>query len=725
MKRTPPLVLAILAFLIFLPLVNAANPVINNVMAFPDPVVTGENVTIRANVTDSDGDIDKVLVNFTYPVDEILEMTNVSGVYEVNYTPSFATLHLYEIFANDSTGNFTVSDIYNFTARTEAEAVISVEVSPLCGVGFSFYYVPDEVVRNQTVFFIQINENIGNMDVNETSEMYLDYENGTLEWGPHDDDMVELEPWEEDLYYGLWTTHEDTALGTYYWHGITNFIGLLSRGGENDTTQYAWPEYNNTANCTEPDGNNETTCWYHFKKTCFNAYANEHQFNTTGTSSVTVPGQNTSSPTYHDSANISSEIYNAYTFYMNDCTEYCYACISKDTNVTEDECAYSTEWLNGIIENDLGNLTVTSLSSNGMNVIFSETFTSCTDRYIVSYCTVNYTAGLLTCTEKIQCNGSLEIVDDLEVVIQLGGVEEQPSPEPYPEPSPSPSPKPTPEPGPIEINIYPVEPEVSGMQEQLTPVEFIIENLGGKTVTDITLVPIVGDDWIAENASVDTIAPREKLNRTLFIQPTYKVEPSIYAIPVQALSSDGDILDMTYFWFEVLPGKFLAKIKIVESPSEITLDSDSLEYIPILVKNIGKKPLTGIKAKLENIEECLLNVTSPEIELNLDEESGLDLKVKTTTGPKTCNAMLIVESDQKAYAFAKIKINVAPPSALLPFGLPLIPLLVVIFLILLVLLIILRRRGRYVGILYPIVSASTLILLAYIFLWYLGFVPLF
>ena len=150
-----------------------------------------------------------------------------------------------------------------------------------------------------------------------------------------------------------------------------------------------------------------------------------------------------------------------------------------------------------------------------------------------------------------------------------------------------------------------------------------------------------------------------------------------------------------------------------------------MEYIPILVKNIGKKPLTGIKAKLENIEDCILNVTSPEIELNLDEENGLDLKVLTTTGPKTCNAMLIVESDQKAYAFAKIKINVAPPSALLPFGLPLIPLLVVIFLILLILLIILRRRGKYVGILYPIVSASTLILLAYIFLWYLDLVPLF
>lgn len=735
MKRAPPLLTALLAFLIIIPMANAANPVINSVTDYPDPQLFGYNITITANVTDPDGDIDKVMVNFTYPKSDIFEMVNTTGpygsdgIYTLNYTPEFATLHQYRIFANDSAGNHTLSGNYNFSVLVIDQVNICLEVSPSCGCIFSFYYIPDEVVREQTVFFLQINENAGNMDINETSEMYLDYHNGTRVWGPHADETVLLEPTNDDLHYGLWTTNNNTALGTYYWHGITNFKGVVSH--QEDVT-YPWPDYNSTANCTEPedidsDGKNETECWVHYKKTCFSAYGMEYESNATGTSSVTVSGQNTSAPTRYGIVNASGGIFNAYTFKMNDCNEYCYACLSNDTSVTSNECAYSTEWYDGTIENELGNLTVTYLSSSGTSVTFSETFTSCTDRYIISKCEVNYTEDFLECNDYIQCNGSLEIVDDMDVVKKKGGEEEQPSPEtePLPTPSPNPTPKPAPAPGEIEININPVDPEITGMQEQVTPVEFIIENLGGRTVSDITLVPIVGEDWITENATVDSISPGEELNRTLFIEPTYLVEPSTYAIPVQAIDSDGDILDMAYFWFEVIPGKFLAKIKILESPGEITLDSDSDEEIPILIKNIGKKPLTGIRAKLENAENCLLNVSSPELELDIDEEGNLNIKVRTKTGPRSCNGMIIIESVEDAYAFAKIKINVAPPSGLLPGGIPLIPVLAIIFLSLLFSLIILRRRGKYVGILYPLASVATLILLIYIFLWYLGYVPLF
>ncbi|UCG95903.1 MAG: hypothetical protein JSV92_02580 [archaeon] len=735
MKRAPPFVLAFLAFSVFLPLAGAADPVINGVTDYPDPQLQGYNVTLTANVTDTDGDIDKVLVDFTFPMNKTFEMVNTSGAYglsgeyELDFSTDLPSLYRYRIFVNDSTGSYVISGEYNFSILVIDQLTISLEVSPSCGSIFSFYFVPEEVVREQTVFFIQVNENVGNIDINETSEMYLDYQNGNRVWGPVIDSTILLKLGEDDLHYGLWTTKNDTAIGTYYWHGITDFKGKVSHS--QDVT-YPWPGYNQTASCTElededEDGINETECWYHYRRTCFNAYAMEHQSNTTGTSSVNVSGQNTSYPTHHGMVNATGDMFNAYTFRMNDCTEYCYACLSNDTTLTPNECAYSTKWYGGIISNELGNLTVTQLTSSGTNVTFSETFTSCTDRYIISICEVNYTAEVLECDDYIQCNGSLEIVDDLELVRRRGGEEEQPSPEPYPEPSPTPSPKPTPTPAPgeIEINIYPVEPEVTGMQEQLTPVEFIVENLGGRTVRDITLVPIVGENWIAGSAVVDIIAPRQKLNRTLFIQPTYMVEPAVYAIPVQAIDGDGDILDMTYFWFEVLPGRFLAKIKIVESPAEIILDSDSEGEIPILVKNIGKKPLSGVKAKLENAEDCIVNFSSPKMVLDLEEEGNLNLKVKTKTGPKSCNAMLIIESIEDAYAFARIKINVAAPSALLPGGIPLIPLLTVIFLILLFSLIILRRRGKYVGIMYPLVSLATLILLIYIFLWYLGYVPLF
>lgn len=741
MNKTPPIVMALLVFLLLAPFARADSPAINSVTQSHNTLIWGSNITIQANVTDIDGDLDVVLVNITSPFNQTIEMTNLTGLYEagglyeINYTPGYPKKYTYNIFANDSTGNYVFSGNYSFSVQVEEEAIISVNVAPSCGSGFSFYFVPEEVFREQTVFFIQINENIGNMQINETSEMYLEYYNGTTVWGPYFDETVVLASSEEDLHYGLWATHNDTPFGTYYWHGLTHFMGRVLNGEE--IVNYPWPDYNLTANCTEPedidnDGINETECWYHYAKNCLNSYAKQYNSNTTETSSVTVPNQNTSMPAYHGLVNVTQDyvsnttvFFNAYTFWMNDCSEYCYACFSNDTTINSGECAYSTEWYDGTINNELGNFTITQLAPDGKNVAFSETFVSCTDRYIISFCQVNYSMNSLDCQNYMQCNGSLEIIDDLKVVISKGGEVVQPSPEPFPEPTPSPKPTPQPSPGQIEINIYPVDPEISGMQEQLTPVEFVVENLGGRAVNEITLVPILGSDWIAENTTIDTINPREKLNRTLFIQPTYRVEPAVYAIPVQALDVNGDVLDMTYFWFEVLPGKFLAKIMIVESPAEITLDSDSMDEIPILVKNIGKKPLTGVKAKLENIENCIINITSPEIELDVDEENPLSLKVLTKTGPKTCNAMLIVESNEDAYAFARIKINVAPPSAFLPGGLPLIPLLAVIFLTLLIVLIMLRRRGRYVGILYPIASVSTLILLIYIFLWYLGLVPIF
>ncbi len=753
MKRAPPKELIILIFVLSFNVVYAT-PTIDYVQDFPSVLEYNENVTIltevtRENITNPGCYIDTVLANITYmngstEVVETFEMSNTSDPYRYGGTftiayklNNYTDIYYYNIFVNESSGNYTKSDRYTFgITKTESdEVIISVEVSPDCGVGFSFYFVPEEVTREQTVFFMQINENIGNMDVNETSSMYIEYNDGTLIWGPYLDQTTELEPWEDDLHYGLWKTYNSTALGVYYWHGITRFVGRTPSGMSE--TFYDWPDYNQTANCTKPedidfDGENETTCYNHFSHRCFNAYAKEYQFNTTSSSSLTLENQTPNTTTYAGTANISNTIYNAYTFNMEDCSEYCYACISDDTNLTEDECSYSTDWFEGnIIKNELGNMTITSMDPNGRNVTFSETFTSCVDRYVVSQCEVNYTINKIACYDKIQCNGSMEIVEDFEVVKEFGGEEEQPSPETEPKPEPSPSPSPTPEPlptplpGPIEINIYPVEPEISGMQEQTTPVLFEIENLGSSTASDITLEPIVGEEWGFESAQIDTIDSGEKLNRTLFITPTYKVEPSTYAIPVQALDSSGNVLDLAYFWFEVLPGEFLAKIKILESPGEITLESDSVGEIPIMIKNVGVKPLTKISAKLENIENCIVNITSPELKLDSEEEANFNLKVRTRTGPKTCNAMLIIESKENAYAFSRIKINVSSPSALLPGGLLLIPLLLLFFIVFLLSLITMRRRGRYVGILYPISSIITIILIIYIFLWYMGLVPIF
>ena len=111
--------------------------------------------------------------------------------------------------------------------------------------------------------------------------------------------------------------------------------------------------------------------------------------------------------------------------------------------------------------------------------------------------------------------------------------------------------------------------------------------------------------------------------------------------------------------------------------------------------------------------------------MDVDEEKTLNLKVKTKTGPESCRAFLIVNTDQDAYAFTRMTIKVSPPKALIPGGIPLTSLLTLIFVIILFILITLRRRGKYSGTLIPIVISITAILLVYMLLWYLGFVPLF
>ncbi|MFB6075766.1 MAG: hypothetical protein ABEK17_01345 [Candidatus Aenigmatarchaeota archaeon] len=725
----------LVSIVIFLPTVKGAVPSIDYVSEYPDPLQLDNTITIEANVSDLDGNIDTVIANFTSPIVENFVMDEVNGTYKYNYTPQLSTIYEYKIEANDTDGNITNSTIREFVVLVKDRSQVRVQIAPSCGVGFSYYYDPKKVIQGQDVLFLQINENIGNVDTNETSEMYVENLTSNIVFGPHDDREVTLMPYETDAFYALWRTSNETPTGKYYWHGITRFISRVKRG---DGFTHEWPEFNNTANCynwtdSDNDGVNETYCLEHINRKCYNTYTDQNLINTTQDIVMDIENKTSGTPVYYSPFNYSNYTWNAYTFNMTDCEGYCYACMSNDTEIDQsNECGYRGE-TNAIIT-DLGNFTVSQLDSDGMNVTFSKTFISCTDKYTFSDCLYNQTLDILICSESMQCNGSLEIVEDFEVVTSIGEQnvtipepEPEPTPQPQPEPEPEPEPQPQPEPskGPIRINIRPINKTVEGKQEQMVPIQFLIENLGNSTVENITIEPIPGENWEKELARVDLIEGGETLNRTIFLEPGWNVTPSTYAIPTKALSQEDESLDLAYFWFKVLPGKHLSKIRIVESPNEISLDSESEQKIPILVENIGKKPLSGVSVHLENIDNCLETQSSSEIELDRNEEETLPLTVNTKTGPKTCRATLIVSSDQKAYALARMKINIRPPSALLPAGLPIVPLMTVIFMILVFVLITIRRSGRKINILLYFSVSVLIILVIYIISGYLGYVPLF
>ncbi|MFB6076424.1 MAG: hypothetical protein ABEK17_04740, partial [Candidatus Aenigmatarchaeota archaeon] len=718
-----------------IPVVRGDSPIIQSVSDYPDPVQLGENITIEADVSDADGDLDTVLLNFTSPIIDNFVMNEVNGTYRYSYTPELSTVYEYWIEANDTSNNSTNSTLNKFAVLSEDRAKVRVQIAPSCGVGFSYYYDPKKVIQSQDVLFLQINENIGNVETNETSRMFVENWTSDIVFGPKDDEEVTLIPHETDSFYSLWRTSNETPTGKYYWHGITEFMSKVKREGE---YSHDWPDYNDTAYCynltdSDNDGVNETECINHFSRNCFNSYTDQYLVNTTETVSKSVVNKSIGTDTYYSQFNISNSTWNAYTFEMEGCSAYCYACMSNDTNIDQDsECGYKGE--TNEIRTNFGNFTVSQLDENGKNVTFSRTFVSCTDKYIFSDCIIDEEINKLKCNESIQCNGSLEIAEDFRIVTSIGEKnvtvpEPQPQPTPQPEPQPEPEPQPQPQPqpskGPIKINIRPINKTVEGKQEQMVPVQFVIENLGNSTVENITIEPIPGENWEVENARVDSIEGGEILNRTVFLKPGWNVTPSTYAIPTKALSQDDESLDLAYFWFKVLPGKHLSKIRIVESPDEISLDADSEQKIPILVRNIGKKSLTGVKAHLENVGNCLLSQSSSEIDLSMDEEKTLPLTVETKTGPETCKATLIVSSDQKAYALSRMKLNIRPPSALLPAGLPIIPLTTIIFMILVFILITMRRRGRKINILFYVSVSILTILVVYIIAGYFGYFPLF
>ncbi|MDY6773935.1 MAG: NEW3 domain-containing protein, partial [Candidatus Nanohaloarchaea archaeon] len=280
------------------------------------------------------------------------------------------------------------------------------------------------------------------------------------------------------------------------------------------------------------------------------------------------------------------------------------------------------------------------------------------------------------------------------------------------------------EPGPVKINLRPVNETVKGPQGKLTPVSFTVENIGGSVASNITIEPEPGGGWEVRPARVDSLQPNETVNRTVFLRPSATTPPATYAVPTRAVSPENKSLDLTYFRFQVVPGNNLSRIRIAESPPEISLKSEGEISIPILVRNTGKKPLTGVKARLQNVGNCLRSQDSNTVELGTGEEKTVTLTVSTAQGPSQCLSTLIVSSDQDAYAISRMKLDVRPPAALLPAQLPLIPILTAILIAAVFLLIVFGGRGRRTRLSAYAAMAVLILLTAYLAASYFGYVPL-
>ncbi len=312
--------------------------------------------------------------------------------------------------------------------------------------------------------------------------------------------------------------------------------------------------------------------------------------------------------------------------------------------------------------------------------------------------------------------------------------EPKPEPQPQPEPEPEPEPEPQPEPKPkIELVLTPINDTYTVEQGQTFPTFFWIENIGNATATNIKIEPkIPGTGWNFSQTLVSELKPGEKVNRTLMFSTSDDIKPGVYVIPVSAIV-ENETADIAYITIEVKEQKNKAKIMILESPPEVEINPNSNLTIPIYLKNIGKKDLHEITARIENAENCLSIIKSDKIDMNISKEGSLNLFVKSKEGPKECTSLLIISSKENAYAFAPIKLIVKPEPPLIPFKGQLTPIITLVWTLMLIIYTIIRKRKIRKGTARPskvarlivyMLLLGELIIFIYIILWLIGIIEL-
>jgi len=712
---------------------------ISDISADPMILFPGQNTTISANV--SDDTLDKVIINITDPNYNKFnyEMNNTyDSIFEYVYTPTIRGTYEYSVCANDTSGNSTCSDSnYFFLVRPYTNAskniTINVEVLAYCHGIIATFGFPSKVFQNQTVVFVIIFENNGNIPLtsrtfyleilNYTGHVIKNYENigyvsGTIDIGGF------------DFYWNEWDT-TNIPLGNYTAVASVVYRSMISKGNvyfEN------FNKLNESADCLPlNETDNTTVCTQIRNVSCsYIPSGSPIIVETTNNSSVIVKNMKNGTIGYEGLFELDNVTYNSYNFQKSVCTDYCYSCISQDDQLNEtEECAYENYTINYTYY-------VYNIDPNGMSVIYKEASLTCNQIEKIWNCTV-YPNNSAFCIEDVNCYGITRREHPFEVLNATQTVEEEvetPKPEPSPTPSPEPTPEKEPEPetgaGPeagqtqISVEIEPLEKNIWGYQGDWIPSVISIKNIGNVNVTDIIISTMVPIGWEKKDAEVSFLDVGEEVNRTVFVKPSYTALGN-YVIPVRALRGNVT-LDIDYFWVDVYETANKTRLEILEVPRTINMKTNSEIRIPVLLKNIGLLPLHNISARLENAEDCLENYTWEVvdfIENGTTKSSSLIIRSKNTPG--SCPASLIVWSQENAYAFSDININVMP--VLFILRLPKTPILMLVLILLEFILLKIKKAREYeemetgiVNVFVHIVLIVTIMCFIYVFLWYFRYV---
>ena len=406
--------------------VYAVEPSVNTVDSSSLLIEQYQNITIWANVTDSDGDLDKVFVNITAPngSTNAYQMNLISAdTYSKQYNGTVRGSYYYRVWGNDSAGNVNYSAEFPFYVvkfTTVSKTInVTVDIKVSCCGSVSYFYFPDPVIQNQTAVFLIFFQNCGNVQLDEHTT-YLKIYNSTgnliRSFSGVGDPAGNVGVGEENLYWSFWAT-SGNPIGDYTALAEVEYASTIST--TYNVSYLNFTELNSTANCSAIV-DNRSNCTTIEDKDCY-LYVEGEIYDTTTNVTVnkTVDGMNNGTPVYKGDITLDSVPYNVYVFNMSNCDKYCYSCLSNDTEINSSvECAYEGSYINNTYE-------VYDVVDNGSSVSYRKVESKCDYMTKVSSCYI-YENNSATCNETDYCSGSTRMEKKFEIVTQFGP---QPSPE--------------------------------------------------------------------------------------------------------------------------------------------------------------------------------------------------------------------------------------------------------------------------------------------------------
>lgn len=674
-------------------------PIIKSQSETPSVVAQNDTVTIDAEVTHSEEDIEQTAVdiyNETRDMDLVNTETNLFE-YELDVEARQEDENPYTVTATDSTGDFDEVENSFHVFEDEDDLDVVVDIAPTCGSSLDFFLMPGDgqVVQNRTGTFVQILSNSGNIQSDiEVEELDITFE-GDSEWQPGDDIgesiasnppfydgefFPEVRMGESVTYFELFNANHDLGNYTARSSISTECLTEGPQQQEENITQLQNEGY--TCENTEQE---EFDC---FNETVYDTNLRTVETTTENlttqtsediTEQVTEKRENTTS--FTSSMTLNATDYDAYTFNASNTLNYDYACIipEGENNIDEDrDCAYEGTRINEYmievqeVVDDTGQ--EASFGFQEENEDMLNTTLTCDGPLAEHMATCNYTLEFF---ETFNPTGNFEIVETIGEEEGDEGDEPEPGddpddpgetevPDPEPEPVPDPVPEPEPEPE-ISVRLDALNDTVETRQTQFAEATFEIENVGNVNLTNVSITPEqMLDDWTIEQATVNSLNVGETTTRDVFIEPGMATEPGSYVVPTRAMHEDGRELALDYFEMEVLPADLITELSIEETAQTIQVPVEEETEIPILIENTGEENLTNIDARLQNVEDCGTTTSTTVEQLEEDEQGDITLTVQAGENTESCETTMIVSSEEGAFAFSDLELTVIPEEALIP-----------------------------------------------------------